>query len=107
MHEKCVFLSVFELVHGGVGGGRGDGDGDADSGRDDGDADGGDAGVMVMVMMVVEAARCDRTARLPLPTASAPAADHATAALVTRRPSPAGGLAHTPAAARYDLIWRW
>ena len=35
--------------------------------------------VMVMVMMVVEAARCDRTARLPLPTASAPAADHATA----------------------------
>jgi len=60
--------------------------------------------VMVMVMMVVEAARCDRTARLPLPTASAPAADHATAALVTRRPSPAGGLAHTPAAARYDLI---
>jgi hypothetical protein len=63
--------------------------------------------VMVMVMMVVEAARCDRTARLPLPTASAPAADHATAALVTRRPSPAGGLAHTPAAARYDLIWRW
>ena len=63
--------------------------------------------VMVMMVVVVEAARCDRTARLPLPTASAPAADHATAALVTRRPSPAGGLAHTPAAARYDLIWRW
>ena len=63
--------------------------------------------VMVMMVVVVEAARCDRTARLPLPTASAPAADHATAALVTRRPSPAGGLAHTPAAARYDLLWRW
>ena len=63
--------------------------------------------VMVMMVVVVEAARCDRTARLPLPTASAPAADHATAALVTRRPSPAGGLAHTPADARYDLIWRW
>ena len=63
--------------------------------------------VMVMMVVVVEAARCDRTPRLPLPTASAPAADHATAALVTRRPSPAGGLAHTPAAARYDLIWRW
>jgi hypothetical protein len=42
--------------------------------------------VMVMVIMVVEAACCDRTARLPLPTASAPAADHATAALVTRLP---------------------
>jgi hypothetical protein len=36
--------------------------------------------VMVMMVVVVEAARCDRTARLPLPTASAPAADHATAA---------------------------
>ena len=35
--------------------------------------------VMVMMVVVVEAARCDRTARLPLPTASAPAADHATA----------------------------
>jgi len=37
--------------------------------------------VMVMVVVVVEglAARCDHTARLPLPTASAPAADHATA----------------------------
>ena len=37
--------------------------------------------VMVMVVVVVEglAARCDHTARLPLPTASAPAADRATA----------------------------